>query len=240
MEIAVDIGNTSIKVGLFKGIRPYKTYLYSTDEELLALLQSYSSPIVYSTVRRLSPRLFEYLRERRAIRLSLSSPHLPIRIDYTSPETLGTDRLAAAIGAHLLYPSRHVLIIDTGTCFTYTLLTQDGVLEGGLISPGIAMRLRALKDYTFALPHLSLSTPIPHHLVGKNTQECVQIGVWKGAEEELKGIISDFVAHYSQLQILLCGGSARILQKSMKVTTFVEQDLSLIGLRYMLDRQSHA
>ena len=240
MQIAIDIGNTHVKVGFFRSIRPYKTHLCSTDQELLGLLQSYSSPIVYSTVRKLSPVLLENLTQRSATQLSISSAHLPIRIDYTSPETLGTDRLAAAIGAYLLYPSRNTLIIDTGTCFTYTLLTQDGVLTGGLISPGIDMRLRALKEYTFSLPSLTLSTPVSHNLIGKNTKECIQIGVWRGAEAELKGVSSDFAKHYSHLQVLLCGGSACALQKSLKVTNFVEQDLSLIGLRHMLHRQSHA
>ncbi len=77
---------------------------------------------------------------------------VPIGNAYRSPETLGLDRLAAAVGAATLFPGRNVLVIDCGTALTIDTVTADGVFRGGCISPGLRMRLRALHDYTAALP----------------------------------------------------------------------------------------
>ena len=80
---------------------------------------------------------------------------MPIRNVYRTPQTLGRDRLAAAVGATVLFPGRNVLIVDFGTAVTIDLVTADATYRGGCISPGVQLRFGALHDHTAALPLVS-------------------------------------------------------------------------------------
>ena len=118
--------------------------------------------------------------------MSPSTP-VPIGNAYLTPETLGADRLAAAVGAVELTGGGDCVIVDFGTAITIDLVT-DGVFRGGCISPGLRMRFRALRDYTSRLPECS-PTDIDTE-IGRSTREAIEQGVMQGVRYEIEGHIS--------------------------------------------------
>lgn len=131
------------------------------------------------------------------------TPHtpVPLRNLYASPETLGTDRLAAAVGAAALMPGTNLLVADIGTASTFDFVTAAGEYLGGNISPGPGMRLRALNRFTARLPLVSgHADHIPY--IGTTTEEALRCGAMRGVVAEL--------LYYSQnsRRIILSGGWA--------------------------------
>ena len=82
---------------------------------------------------------------------------LPIALKYETPETLGTDRLAAALAANVFFPGENTLVISAGTCLTTDFVTDKGEYIGGSIAPGLRMRLRAMHHFTGRLPLIEFS-----------------------------------------------------------------------------------
>lgn len=109
---------------------------------------------------------------------------VPLQNLYGSPETLGADRLAAAVGAAAMSPGQDLLVADIGTACTFDIVTADGEYLGGNISPGPGMRLRALNRFTARLPLVSGHADfIPG--IGGNTVEALRCGAMRGVVAEL-------------------------------------------------------
>lgn len=157
MNLTIDMGNTRVKYAVFDGGTVVsdgcsEEFDEAVIDRILAAHPGITQAIV-ATTRGPVDDTVALVRRRigRCLRLSPQLP-LPIRNGYTTPETLGEDRLAAAVGAASLYPGRNLLIVDFGTAITIDQVSADGVFRGGNISPGVQMRFRALHDYTAALP----------------------------------------------------------------------------------------
>jgi|TARA_B110000503_G_scaffold143711_1_gene247398 type III pantothenate kinase len=159
---------------------------------------------------------------------------LPIGINYDTPQTLGKDRIASAVAANYLFPMENLLIIDAGTCITYDLVIA-GLFEGGLISPGYLMRLRAMHMMTAGLPDLStLWTEHDSNLVGKSTGQCMVSGAKNGMLDEINGMISRFKEKYVDLKVIVTGGDTSLFESSLKEHIFVRSNLVLLGLNQIL------
>jgi type III pantothenate kinase len=167
-----------------------------------------------------------------------SSLKFPFEIQYSSPETLGNDRLAAVAGAFSLYPNKDVLVIDAGTAITYELLLREGGYIGGNISPGLNMRYKALHTYTDQLPLLTQQDK--EHLIGNNTNEAITGGVQNGLIFEIEGYLTKISNKYPQLTVLLTGGDAQFFDNKLKKTIFVVPNLTLIGLNFILNYNAWA
>ncbi len=158
---------------------------------------------------------------------------VPIRNAYRTPETLGRDRLAAAVGATVLYPGRNALIVDFGTAVTLDLVTADGTYRGGCISPGLSTRFRALHDYTAALP---LCAPTEEEeLQGLTTDEAVRRGVMNSLSFEIEGYISRMERKIDDLCVIFTGGDAKYFVKRIKNTIFANCNLVFYGLNRILE-----
>lgn len=158
---------------------------------------------------------------------------VPLANAYRTPETLGRDRLAAAVGAATLFPGRNVLVADFGTAVTIDLVTADGTYRGGCISPGLEMRFRALHDYTASLPLCEASEE--ELLCGLTTQEAVTHGVMNSLSFEIEGYISRMQSELDDLCVIFTGGDAKILVKRIKNTIFANRNLVLCGLDRILE-----
>ena len=123
-------------------------------------------------------------------------------------------------------------MISIGTCVSYTIITSEGHLLGGAISPGLEMRLRSMAEQTANLPLVTLGRRPP--LLGQSTEECLRSGAWHGAELEIQSMIKAYAAQYDHLKVFLCGGSAKELNLRTNIPTFVHEELVLIGLCYIL------
>jgi type III pantothenate kinase len=158
---------------------------------------------------------------------------LPIINKYRTPETLGKDRLAGVVGAQHLLPACDILVIDAGTAITYDFITSSGEFIGGSISPGIAMRYKALNTYTDRLPLLNYYDNAK--LIGDDTSTSIFSGVLNGAVAEMEGIIQQYREVYPGIKIILTGGDHNYFDKRLKIKTFAAPNLVLEGLNLILD-----
>lgn len=233
MNIAVDYGNTTAKVGVFDdGILNEKFHF----RELVAL-QSFlrerkADHIIVSSVSVSSGDILSSANVTgKKISLSPNIP-LPVRILYSTPQTLGVDRIAAVCGALELFSGKDCLVIDAGTCITYEFLDREGNYHGGGISPGIAMRFEAMHQLTARLP--IVKPVIEANLVGNSTETSMQSGVMLGTRMEVDGIVAQYKEKYPAVQVLLCGGDIPFFENHLKAPIFVSPDLVLIGLNRIL------
>lgn len=236
MNLAIDIGNTLSKIAIFRG---YDLVFASKYEALTAdvvkgLVHEYRvQRAILSSVGSTPEGVSSYLSGLAGfIQFNFNTP-VPITNSYASPHTLGPDRLAGAIGAHSMFPKRHVLAIDAGTTITYDMVTCEGVYLGGAISPGINIRFRSLKDYTQKLPLITPTSSFD--LIGTDTQSCIQSGVLQGVINEVDGYINGLSELYDNLAVVFTGGDTFFFDKKLKNSIFVIPNLVLIGLNRILN-----
>ncbi|MEN0004384.1 MAG: type III pantothenate kinase [Bacteroidota bacterium] len=238
MNLAVDIGNTRTKLGLFDESQTLKQLeLWSdfTFDKLLAYTTNHPvENVIFSSVgQELSPdALARFFTHINGLHLDAQTP-LPIKNHYKTPETLGKDRLAAVVGAAKLYPNEYCLVIDAGTCITYDFLEAGIHYQGGNIAPGLHMRFQAMQHFTKRLP---LVEPEPQEdAIGKTTKSALQNGVVKGILHEIEGYVAYCQEQYGKIRVILTGGDADFLAKQLKRKIFVHHNLVLEGLCKILD-----
>ena len=157
---------------------------------------------------------------------------VPIRNNYRTPQTLGSDRLAAAIGAWSQHPAHPLLIIDAGSCITFDFVSADGAYEGGNIAPGLHARLRAIDDYFPRLPLVEAEGETPE--LGYDTETAIRSGIIEGMKHEIEGYIHHFKAKYPQLLVFLTGGDELNFVETIKSGIFADQFLVPRGLNHVL------
>lgn len=236
MNLTIDQGNTSVKVGIFDGDRLAFMQRYSSfdGEELDRLLSLYhiDAGIVSAVGRseKLPMRELMY-RLPKCINLNSETP-IPLENLYDTPKTLGVDRLASCVGANYLQPETNLLVADMGTCITLDVVTADGRFMGGNISPGMSMRFKALNQYTAALPLIEPQPVVP--VYGKNTHDAILAGVVQAITYELEGYCRTLSEYFPNLSLYLTGGDAFFFEKRLKFGIFVNPNLLLVGLNRIL------
>ncbi len=233
MQLAIDIGNSAAKVGLFEQHRLMKTAILATDDLLHALTAWPADKVIVSSVDRAKVKgLLPGLRQlyRHVLELTPATP-LPFEVQYLTPHSLGMDRLAAAAGA-LVHARPPVAVVDAGTCITCDLVNSQGQFVGGVISPGLRMRLQAMHRFTAALPSLELAEP--QGFPGRSTEEAMLHGALTGARHEVAGYLRSYRQAEPQLQVFVCGGDAQYFDKINEFVTFAHSNLVLEGLNAIL------
>jgi type III pantothenate kinase len=165
------------------------------------------------------------------IELTVNTP-MPISINYRTPNTLGVDRIAAAVGAHALMGNSNcdILVADIGTAITYDVVTADNCYRGGNIAPGIYMRLKALNCFTARLPQIEPEegdTP----MWGYDTETALRSGA-------INGVVAELEYYYSQLNknavAVLTGGGAKLVSDRLSFKPIVVPSLVHIGLNSII------
>lgn len=192
---------------------------------------------IVSTVKPYDEELKQFLTENfdQFIELDQNTP-VPIENRYETPETLGKDRLAAAIGANEIFPDQNLLIIDAGTAITYDFVSEKNQYLGGNISPGLEMRFKALNQFTGSLPLINYSNE--YQKIGKNTTDAIRAGVQNGIIYEIDQTIDFFNRNYQNLQIIMTGGDSNFFDKKLNYSIFVHFNLTLIGLNRILEHNA--
>ena len=157
---------------------------------------------------------------------------MSIEIDYRTPKTLGSDRLAAAIGAMEQAPGRNILVIDAGSAITIDLIDSKGHFRGGNISPGVRMRLTALHQYTSRLPQVDKEGEIP--TFGYDTETAIRSGVIRGICHEIEGYIAEIKEVFPDVLVFLTGGDEKMLIDKIKSPIFADKYLVAKGLNKIL------
>jgi len=230
-NFVIDIGNSLIKSSRVQDdlILEYKTW--DRIESLVRALPKGQNTIVCS-VKHNSEQIKNIFGDDVFVFNEHSK--LPISINYDTPQTLGLDRIASAVGAHFLFPSEDLLIIDAGSCITYDLLINNS-FEGGIISPGFKMRLKAMHEMTEQLPDLTeQSDQYEWELIGKSTASCMISGAKNGMKNEINGIVSILKEKYVALRVLMTGGDTVLFERNVKSSIFVRSNLVPVGLNQIL------
>ena len=231
MNLILDIGNTVMKFALFQG----QTLLVKGAGDWQDLAQFIEGKVLngclVSTVTKESLNELTSLVSCDITELTYKTS-IPIVNSYTTPSTLGNDRLANAVGGQFLRPDENTLVVDCGTCLKFDFVSHQGKYVGGSISPGLLMRFKALNEFTGLLPLLEPSSN--PKLIGDSTYSAINSGVVNGAVAEIDGLIANYRLVYENLTVILTGGDASFFDKELKSNIFVEPNLTLIGLNEIL------
>lgn len=233
MDLILDIGNTHIKAAWFKLDALLQHRVFGDEPALLNYLSDVDMPqrLLMSSSSGKFPDLPSHWKNVQKITFDWQTP-IPIESKYLTPETLGRDRLAAAIGAVHLYPLTDILTIDCGTCITFDFVNRKGQYLGGSISPGLNMRYKAMHQFTGKLPLIAPSEESPH--TGNTTESSMISGVQMGIVYEIDGQIDHYRKNYPDLKVIITGGDARYFVNRLKNEIFADQNLVLIGLHQIL------
>lgn len=165
---------------------------------------------------------------------------LPVTLDYATPQTLGMDRVAAVVGARVMCPEGPLVVVDAGSCVTVDLLDGGDCYRGGAILPGMAMRFRAMHEFTAALPLVQLTdaerdgseaTP----LTGRSTRASMVAGVCNAMVYEIEGFMRDYERQLPGVKLFLTGGNAVFFAKRLFFPNFATPYLMYVGLEKLLE-----
>lgn len=252
--VAVDIGNTAVKVGWFSPDSAAATPLpvpasaveWPTDEAEARLASdrfpAATTPWFVTSVNRPAlERLMAWRDRRRSddpVRL-LSYRDVPLRLAVDHPERVGMDRLATAVAADALRAAhRPALVVDAGTALKVHAVTADSTFLGGAILPGFQMASRALHANTDLLPDVRVTTNItPPQALGRNTEAAIRSGIYWGAVGAVRELIQRMREELgAEPQIFITGGDAGGLSALVDHDTQFVPHLCLAGVALMARR----
>ena len=233
MLLTIDVGNTRIKAAVFEQNTLVELFVF-TKELLLAetefILNKFPKikKAVVASVKDVEKELFLSLKDKVEIYFLTHESKFPFTNLYTTPTTLGIDRMVLASGAVLQFPNQNRLVIDAGTCITYDFIDSDDNYLGGAISPGIRLRYESLHQQTAKLP--LLTKKYPESFIGNSTQESIHSGVINGVASEIDGFVELYKTQYAKFIIILTGGDAEFLAIRLKNTIFANSNFLLESL----------
>lgn len=212
--LTIDQGNSSAKAVVWNGEDPVDSIRMAQPaiEELLPLLEKYDiRGCAFCSVAHNDAKFLETLRRLVEGRLVVLTPTLPlpIEISYASRRTLGSDRVAAAIGAVALFPDESLLVVDAGTAVTLDFVSAKGGFMGGNIAPGMALRFESLRQSTSRLPLVEPEGPLPEF--GEDTLTAIRCGVVRGMISEIADAYSLSAEKFGCHRVVMAGADAPIL-----------------------------
>lgn len=222
----LDAGNTNVKLGIVENgvIMSVKRFDVSNFpwHELDGNI-----PVVISSV--LADDWKKMLEDFFSIRIYINAQmNLPYQLDYLTPETLGIDRLCNMAAVANKNPSKAKLVVDLGTCIKCDFMNEGQTYLGGSISPGLNMRAKSLETFTAKLPLIPVNAS--SELIGKNTKESIESGVFNGWKAEIRQMILLYQTKYPDLDVYLTGGDAQYFDFEQKSNIFVLEHLTLEGI----------
>lgn len=251
--ITVDIGNSSIILGLFEdydlvGRASLKTQLSMTAEEYCDEIKNFLSTngskvngvIISSVVQELTETLSLALSKSTGLDPLILGQNIDsgLSFDVLKPEEVGTDRIANVVGASRLY-GEPVMVIDFGTATTISILKDDTFI-GGAIMPGLEMMAKALNNYTSRLPLINLNSIDWNKgikALGKDTEKNIISGIIYGTAGAVERLIGEIESvEGCRFKIVLTGGFSVIMAGFIRRDFCFDPDLTLKGLRFIYDR----
>jgi len=238
LNLVIDIGNSLTKVAIFDAGKIVEIICMESLNiaRLGDLKHNYPAlnQAILSSVAEVDNELLKVLKKDFDYFIEFDhQTAVPIGNQYESKETLGLDRLAAAVGGIVLFPNKELLVIDAGTAITFDLVDKNHHFLGGNISPGLKIRFRALHEFTKKLPEIECADSWP--IIGKTTEEAIRAGVQNGMIFEIDGMIDHVRKDWPQCQVILTGGDLFFFDKKLKNTIFVKFEITLIGLNRILE-----
>ena len=236
--VAIDQGNTMLKFTLFDGGELRDVYRFPGDniEDIFTVIERWQPDCgAFCTVGKLDTRMVESLRlalDGRLLILSRTT-RLPIGITYSTPSTLGLDRIALAVGGAMSCKSETIAIADAGTAVTLDVVDSSPAFIGGRITAGLRLRFEALHACTSALPLVDAEGPLP--ISGDSTTSAIRSGVVLGLADEITETFRQYKETFGCTRLLLTGGDAGLLTDCInsRIPADHVPDLMARGLLYI-------
>ena len=247
MLLAIDVGNTNTVFAIFNGEEKLAQWRCSTFEERTAdeyfvwlkslmELQGHKTDLITDVIlssvvpqvgfnlRILSDRYFNC----RPLVVGKTGCNLPIAIRVDEGANVGSDRLVNTAGAFDKYGG-NIIIIDFGTATTFDVVGKDGAYLGGAIAPGVKNSVKALHETAAALPYVDISKP--ENVIGKNTKNCIQSGVFWGYIGLIEGLIQKIRSERTvNMKTVATGGLASLFGRETDIFDQIDLDLTMHGM----------
>lgn len=237
MQLVIDIGNTRVKAAIFETSELKHSFVFDSTEALLSsdIIKKYAvkNCILASVVNEIDLFIIK-LKEETDVLLFTNETSVPIKNLYKTAHTLGSDRLAGAVGGNFMFPNKNLLVIDAGTCIKYNFVNNNNEYIGGGISPGLQMRFKAMHTFTSRLPLLEADENFDA-LIGTTSDESIRSGAQTGAVAEVDGIIERYKEQYPDIKTVITGGDVNFFEKRLKNSIFADQFLIVKGLNAILN-----
>lgn len=251
--LAIDVGNTSVAIGVYDGLERRATFRIATDQDnladeyamlLLALLRSEgieaasigaaclssTVPPLLQTFERVCRTYFDV--EPLVVGTGVKTG---VRVRYDNPREVGPDRILHAVAALDRF-TPPIVIVDLGTALVFDAVSREGDYLGGAIAPGIGIASQALFSRAAMLHRVSLERPTIEGAIGRNTVHSMQSGIFFGYAEMVSGMVRRFKAEVGEDAVVIgTGGYAEGIAVEAGCFDHIEEHLNLDGLRIVYD-----
>ena len=252
MLLAVDVGNTNVVMGLYRGAELTQHWRLATDarrtaDEYAALLRGVmelsgrgladiDGMVVGSVVPALTPMFGDVGSRYLGVTPLVVGPGMRTGVDlrYENPREIGADRIVNAVAAHARYGGP-VIVVDFGTATTFDVISADGAYLGGAIAPGIGIATDALFERAARLSRVDIVRPA--RVIGKTTVTAIQSGVYFGFLGQVDELVRRILGELGQpARVVATGGLADLLVGDSTTIAVVDPWLTLEGLRIVWER----
>ncbi|HEY0115757.1 MAG TPA: type III pantothenate kinase [Allosphingosinicella sp.] len=163
-----------------------------------------------------------------------------IELDVVEPRSVGADRVLNAIAAHALHEG-DLIVVDFGTASTFDVVDYRGAYKGGIIAPGINLSLDALVSAAAKLPRIAIEAPATRSVIGRTTEDQMQIGVFWGYVAMMEGLVQRMKAQIGRpVKVVATGGLAVLFDEHTEMFDAIEPDLTIQGLAMLYGRTAQA
>lgn len=253
MLLAIDVGNTNITAGLFRGeelvgkFRMTSKQPRTSDEYGSALKEMVRNQgedpeqiedviiasVVPDVMHSLGSAIIKYFGFKPLV--VSAGIKTGIRVETENPRQTGADRIVDAVAAYTLYGGP-VIVIDFGTATTYDLVTEDGTFGIGVTAPGIRTSARALWGGAAMLPEIEIRKPAS--ILARETISSMQAGLVYGYIGQTEYIIKKMKEEsgYTNAKVVATGGLGNIIVSETDCIDIYDPQLTLTGLRLIYEK----
>jgi type III pantothenate kinase len=251
MLLVIDVGNTHITLGVFDGKELKATFRATakqprtSDEygiQLCDLLMHRGfdvkdvhdviiSSVVPDVMHSLGSAIIKYFHVKPFVPTTVD---MGLKINTEHPKEIGPDRIVDAVAAYEKYGGP-VIVVDFGTATTYDVVSEEGIFQGGVISPGIRTSARALWGGAAMLPEIEIRKP--NSIIAKETVSSMQGGLVFGYIGQTEYIVKKIkAAGYENAKVVATGGLGNIIVPETDVIDIYDPKLTLDGLRIIYEK----
>ncbi len=251
--LTLDIGNTTILMGLFDDDHLLRDWRFFTRKEqtadeiglmVLSAIKSLNidpqtvkdaiiSCVVPSLIGRIKQMCKDYIGCEPFEIDPGREEYFPLT--YPDPGPIGADRIANAVAGYEKYGSP-LIIIDFGTATTFCAISDKGEFMGGCIVPGVGISLNALVVNAERL--MSVSWERPRFIIAKNTDDAIRAGILFGYASLVNGVVKRMKQEMGGIaKVVATGGWASIIKEEAKCIDNIDPNLTLEGLRIIYDKK---
>ena len=234
MKLALDIGNTQIKLGVFEHLKLIHTECFQHDDNQninLNYIKKFKPTvsIISSVVPNLTDKYVKNIYNILGLdSLIVNNENCHMDLKVPEPNTVGADRICNVVATIKIY-NKPAIVIDFGTATTYDVINKNGQFIGGIIAPGIKTSSQYLIEKAALLDYVDFE--FPEKVIGKNTEDNIKSGIMFGAIDQIEGMIKRINNETRQNNnIILTGGFSKLISPKISLEHTCDIDLTLKGM----------